>query len=169
MPITPRTLATLRKACRFTYLGETVNVEYYPAALGGDMVAKANQLITAINVAQAANDKAAADKALLDTGTWLCGILAKWDYLEDDGETMQPITPENLAQQMVTFTDFMVAMMTAIGQNHNQGNANGTPSSARSGATSSPTAPSASTMASPIPSASVSSPAGSTEPPVSNG
>jgi hypothetical protein len=169
MPITSVALKQLRKVCTFEYAGESVTVEYYPAAVGADMLATANKLIEQINAAQAANDEAAANTALLDTGTWLCGIIAKWDYMEDDGVTMQPITPENMAAQMMQFTDFMASIMVAIMNHRTQGNANGTSSSVPSAATSSPTDNSASTRESPTISASSSSPDGSTELQVSNG
>ncbi|MDE1904955.1 MAG: hypothetical protein KGH75_00710 [Rhodospirillales bacterium] len=168
MPITPRALAKLRKSCSFEYLGETVNVEYYPAALS-DVAAQGKKITAEVNAAQAADDEAAVRQAMLDTGAWLCGILASWDYLEDDGVTMQPITPENMATQLETFSDFIWAVFTAITTSHTAGNASGTPSSGNSKPISSTMASSASEGASRIPSASSSSPDGSREPPVSNG
>jgi hypothetical protein len=169
MPVTPSALAKMTRSCSFGYLGETVNLKYYPAALGGDFAVKAKALYAELNKAEESGDEAQQQEALLHFGQWMCTFLAWWDFLEDDGETMQPITPENLATQIETFSDFILAVIQCIGNSYNQGNANGTPSLKNSKTTSSMTGALDSRAASPIPSESASSPDGSTEPPPSNG
>lgn len=166
MPITPSALRTVRKPCGFQYGADTVNLEYYPVAVGADIAATLNSLMAKAN---AAETEAESDASLHELGEWLSTVIAWWDYNEDDGETMQPLTPENLAQQVLQFTDFMRSVLIAIIEDRNRGNASGTPSSVNSGATSSPTAPSASMRASLNQSASSSSHAGSKARQHSNG
>lgn len=163
MPLTPSALLKLKKPLSFSYLGETINLEYYPAALGDDMRATAKRLTDEAAAADAAGDEAAQQKTMLDTGAWLCSMLASWDFMQEDGVTMQPITPENMATQLEAFPDFISAVVTAIMNERNRGNASGAPSSKNSADTSSTTDSSASTGASPNPSASSSLPDGSEE------
>jgi hypothetical protein len=166
MPITPAALRLVRKACSFDYQGSSVHLEYYPAALGPATVRELNAWIEQAN---AATDDESTMRVLLAFGAWVCTLLASWDYLEDDGATMQPITPENIATQVQTFPDFIVQCVLAIVQDRQQGNASGTPSSASSPSISSPTASSDSLTVSQPQSVSSSPPAGSTARPRSNG
>jgi hypothetical protein len=168
MPVTPSALAKLRKSCSFEYLGETVNLEYYPAAMGADFAAKGKKLGMELQASAEADDATQQD-ALTRFGEWVCSFLASWDFMEDDGTTPQPITPKNIITLVETFSDFIICVVQAIGANYNQGNAKGTPSSANSRTTSSTTGASGSRAASPILSESASLPDGSMEPPPSNG
>lgn len=174
MPITPAALKARVKAITFDYQGDEVNLEYHPAALSPDT---ADQLKAWLTKANAAETDETTQAVLLDFGAWVCTILSKWDYMEDDKVTMQPITPENIAAQVQTFPDFILAVLVAIVNDRNLGNANGTPTSGSSGDTSSPVEKLTATdsqvltsaQASLTPSASSSQPDGSTEPPVLNG
>lgn len=145
MPITPSALAKRRKAVSFAYGDDTVHLDYYPAAINQESVAALNALQAEAKAAGEREDVDAVDAATLGVGEWLSHVLAWWDYVEDDGETMQPLTAANLAAQMTRFTDFLVAVVSAIMEDRTRGNASGTPSPANSDATSSRTVRSAST------------------------
>jgi hypothetical protein len=164
MPLSRKTLVTMTRECAFPYAGETVNLRYYPAALGSEGIATANRLRAELAAAGESGDDAAAEKALLATGAWLCTIIAWWDVTEDESDTMLAITPENLASLTANFPEFIQACISACQNDRAQGNANGTPPSAPSAATSLPTGNSALMAASLTPSASSSLPDGSTVP-----
>lgn len=139
MPLSLQKLAQRRKACEFEYDGETVHLEYYPAALTPDAATIMNKFMADTNAASANDDEAGAEAALRDFGAWACTVLASWDVLGLDGETPEPITPENIAGYIIRFTDFMLAVFQTILDDRSAKNASGTPQPANSDATSSPT------------------------------
>lgn len=137
MPITPAKLATRQKPITFEYLGEPVNVSYFPAAFTRDIMQEMQDWLARINGDGVTEEEGQA--ILRDFGAWCCDLIASWDYCEDDGVTPQALTPENLAAQIVQFPDFIIAVLMAIMTDRNQGNATGTTPLPRSDATSSQT------------------------------
>ena len=137
MALTPTKVVSRKNAVALAFAGETVNLEYYPTAISNS---QAGTLRDWVERAQAASE---ADQLAVMTefGKWLCTILASWDYVEsinEDGTLgpMVPITPDSLAVQLSTYSDFMWAAITAIFQDFQQKNVAGTTSPAPSDATS---------------------------------
>lgn len=140
MPITPAKLATRQKPVTFEYLGDPVNVSYFPAAFNSDIGAELKAWVERLQPRDKSDVSEEEARALLrEFGAWFCALVASWDYCEDDGVTPQALTPENIATQLVAFPDFILAVLLAIVNDRNQGNANGTTPSNTSDATSSPT------------------------------
>ncbi len=137
MPITPAKLALRRKTLDFDYGGDACHIEYYPSAVGGDT---GHEVQSWLDKANAAKTEEEADAVLLAFGAWYCKLIAAWDYCEDDGVTPQPLTPANIAAQIVRFPDFISAVLVAVIEDRAQGNANGTTRPGPSAATSLPTA-----------------------------
>lgn len=137
MPITSSILKSRRSALCFDYLGETVNIEYYPAALTAESIERIVALEKQVNDARDAADESAAYAALDEMAAWVSALLASWDYLEDDGVTMVALTPARLRQALLEFPDFVADVIRAVLRHRMQGNAGGTTPSGRSGATSS--------------------------------
>lgn len=147
MPITPSVLARRTAACSMEYAGETLHIAYYPAAITQE---SAQELQTWVEHVTALPDDTSEEQQhaeLVPFGAWICKILARWDFLQDDGETMQPITPDNLAAWLIASPDFIASVIVAILQDRARGNASGTTPPEPSGATSSPVA---SSTASPV-------------------
>jgi hypothetical protein len=139
MPLTPAALRARTVEHTFTFAGEPVTVRYRPGAI----TARSIEALQALR-AEAESDAAQADTNLRDhqyhtLAAWICEILAGWDFMEDDGVTMQPITPANLARLLRDFGDFIGTVLAEIFRDRAEGNASGTISLEPSGATSSRT------------------------------
>src|SRR5258706_1405581 len=136
IPMTPSRLKLRKKALAFDYDGDPINIEYYPAGIGPEVV---GELKAWMARAQAADGEEESQQVLHDFGAWICTLLASWDFCLDDGVTPQPITPENLAVQLVAFPDFILQVLVAIVNDRTGGKVTGTPSSPPSDGISSPT------------------------------
>lgn len=169
MSITSSVLKTLKKHVAFEYCGETVNVEYYPAALGDDSMAQARKLNAQMQAAMSADDEQAIADTSRAIAAWVCTWLAGWDYMLDDNSAPQPITTDNILTQMSTFSDFMQTISRVVMEHKTQGNVSAPDASPSSGAISQPMEHSATITESPTPLESSSPQDGLTEPPVSNG
>lgn len=169
MPMTPTKLRMITKSVTWTYLDDTDNhLTYRPGLISQQDTQRLAPLGARMTAAaEPGGDEADGNAALLEFATWVCSWLVSWDFLEDDGETMQAITPEHLADLLLTYTDYIIAAFLAAVQDKNGGKASAPASSEQPGATSSPTAtltssPPSATETDPLsPSASSSSPAGS--------
>lgn len=137
MALTPTKVISRKNAVALAFAGETVNLEYYPTAISNSQAGTLKDWVERSQAASEADQQA----VLTEFGKWLCSILAKWDYVEsvnEDGSLgpMVPITPESLATQLSTYSDFMWAVITVIFQDFQGKNVAGTTSPKASDATS---------------------------------
>lgn len=143
MPLSASKIQALKKPISFDYLGESVEIAYYPAALNGPALTRIQDIYQRMDAAQSNPDmtEAEADALMLECGAWVSGTLAAWDYVEDDpalGEVGQPVplTPERIVFELKRFPDFITACVSEVGRDYNAGKTNGASSSAPSAATS---------------------------------
>lgn len=155
MPLTPTKLAERRERVAFPFAGETMTIEYVPAALSDESI-KAMQTMSAriqaleqqLAAATENGDEAAqaaaqteADTLNHDFAEWVSRVLVWWDYAEyvnEDGSSgpMIPLTPESIMEQSSKYGDFVNACIFAAVQDYREVKPNGVVSSVRSGATS---------------------------------
>lgn len=155
--MTPDKLDVRVVSVTFPFGDDEMTIKYRPRAFSNDKMQAANKAIQRVQelndlvenpkTSKAAREAATAEADKLDAeaSAWIADILVWWDFVEyfnDDGTPgpMVPITPARISQELETHTDFMQACLAAATEDYNKGKPNGTASSPRSGATSSPTA-----------------------------
>lgn len=137
MPITPQGLKNRTRAITFAFGDFPVNVTYRPAAIPTNGAALMRDWMTRANAAETEAD---ANAIVLEFAEFVCEVVTKWDYLEDDGETVQALTPENVAAAIQAWPDFILAILVNCITDKNTGKVAAPFLSASSGATSSQTA-----------------------------
>ena len=153
MPFTPDKLDTRVVTVHFTFGDDETSIKYRPRAFSLDKQQAAQKSIERVQELNAVLDdpkasakaKAAAkdeaDALNASAAAWIAEILVWWDYVEsfnEDGTPgpMVPITPERVAQELETHTDFVQACLAAATEDYNRGKPNGDASLPPSAATS---------------------------------